>query len=136
MNPDPSNHILLFDGVCNLCNGLVQFVIGRDPESKFSFASLQSETGSKLLHKYGLPTDDMDTFVYIRNGIAYKKSTAGLFTLKDLGGVWSIAFMLVFIPTLIRDFFYDLLATHRHGIFGKKNTCMIPSSETKDRFLD
>ena len=136
LNPDPSNNILLFDGVCNLCNGLVQFVIRRDPDSRFSFASLQSEKGRQLLTKYGLPTDDPDTFVYISNGQAYTKSTAGVFTLKDLGGAWGITFPLILVPKKLRDFFYDLLATHRYRIFGKTDACMTPTPEIKSRFLD
>ena len=135
LNPDPSNNILLFDGVCNLCNGLVHFVIKRDPDSRFSFASLQSETGRNLLIKYNLPEDDWDTFVFIRNGKAYTQSTAGLFTLKELGGFWQSAFPLILIPKAVRNFFYDLIAACRYRVFGKKDACMTPSPQIKSRFL-
>ncbi len=136
LNPDPSSNIILFDGVCNLCNGLVQFMIQRDPGSRFSYASLQSERGRQLLNKYGLPEDDLDTFVYIRNGKAYTKSAAVLFTMKELGGFWYVLFPLILVPKMIRDFCYDLLATYRYKIFGKKDNCMIPTPEIKSRFLD
>ena len=136
LHPDPSNKILLFDGFCNLCNGLVQFMIKRDPASRFSFASLQSKTGRELLNKYDLPENDLDTFVYIRNGKAYTKSTAGLFTLKELGGFWQSVFPLILVPKTIRDFCYDLVATRRYRIFGKKDACMTPTPEIKSRFLE
>ena len=128
--------IMIFDGDCAFCSKAVQFIIKRDPNSKFSFASLQSQTGRELLTKYDLPEDDLNTFVYIRDGKAYTKSTAGLLILKELGGGWGVISTFIIVPKALRDFFYDLLATSRYKIFGKQDTCMIPSPQIKNRFLE
>lgn len=126
---------ILFDGVCNLCNSLVQFVIRHDAAGRFQFASLQSDSGQALLGQYGLRTRDFDTFVYIRNGTAYTKSTAGLLLLRDLGGGWRLIYPLVFVPPLIRDAVYNLIARNRYRLFGRQDACMIPTPELKSRFL-
>ena len=127
--------ILLFDGVCNLCNGLVQFTIKRDPEAHFKFASLQSEAGRAILREFGLPQDDLDTFVYVRGDEAFTKSDAGLETLGDLGRGWRLLYAFILVPRFIRNFFYDLVARSRYSIFGKQTECMIPTPELKSRFL-
>lgn len=131
-----TTQIILFDGVCNLCNGFVQFIIKRDPEAKFKFASIQSESGQSLLNKLGLPTNDFDSFVYIKGDTYFLKSSAGLNVLKDLGGVWQLFNVFVIIPIFIRDFFYNFIAKTRYKIFGKRDTCMIPTPEIKQRFLE
>src|SRR5215207_4802716 len=97
-------HILLFDGVCNLCNSIVQFTIKRDPNGKFKFASLQSESGQTLLIKFGLAADDFDSFVFINGDKYFLKSSAGLYVLKELGGIWKLFFVFIIIPRPIRDF--------------------------------
>ena len=129
------DRLLLFDGVCNLCNALVQFTIKRDPDAKFKFASLQSDIGQKILEECGLPLDDIDTFLYIDHGKAYLRSDAGLHTCKDIGGIWKVFSAFIIVPRPIRDFIYDLLAKYRYRIFGRKNACMIPTPELKSRFL-
>jgi predicted DCC family thiol-disulfide oxidoreductase YuxK len=129
-------HILLFDGVCNLCNGIVQFTIKRDPEAKFKFASLQSESGQLLLRQFGLPIDDFDSFVYINGDKCFLKSSAGLHVLKELGGIWKIFYVFIIIPKFIRDFFYNIIAGTRYKIFGRKNTCMVPATGIRERFLE
>ena len=126
---------ILFDGVCNLCNGLVQFVIRRDPAGRFQFAALQSESGQALLKQHGLRTRDFDTFVYIRNGIAHTQSTAGLLVMLDLGGGWKLLYPLMFVPRFIRDAVYRVIAQNRYRVFGKQESCMIPTPELKSRFL-
>jgi predicted DCC family thiol-disulfide oxidoreductase YuxK len=128
-------HILLFDGVCNLCNSIVQFTIKRDPKEKFKFASLQSESGQALLKKFGLPTDDFDSFVFIKGDKYFLKSSAGLHVLKELGGVWKLFYVFIIFPRPLRDFVYNIIAKTRYKIFGKRDTCMVPTSRLNQRFL-
>ena len=94
-------HILLFDGVCNLCNGIVQFTIKRDKEAKFKFASLQSSSGQLLLKQFNLPTDDFDSFVYINGNNYFLKSSAALHVLRELGGGWKLFYAFIIIPKFI-----------------------------------
>ena len=129
------NKILLFDGDCNLCNVIVQFTIKNDPKGKFKFASLQSESGQELLKKNGLPRGDFDSFVFIKGDNCFQKSTAGLNVLKELGGLWQIFYIFIIIPRPIRDFIYKIIAKSRYRIFGRKDTCMIPTEDLKTRFL-
>lgn len=126
---------LLFDGVCNLCNGLVQFVIRHDRAERFRFASLQSVSGQALLRQHGLRTHDFDTFVYIRDGAAYTQSTAGLLVMRDLGRGWQLLYGLVIIPRFVRDVVYRFIARNRYRFFGKQEACMLPTPELKSRFL-
>jgi predicted DCC family thiol-disulfide oxidoreductase YuxK len=128
--------ILLFDGVCNLCNRTVQFVIKRDAKAKFLFASLQSDYGQTLLKRFGLPQDDFDSFVLISGDKFYLRSTAGLHVLKELGGGWKLLYALIIFPRPLRDFIYNLVARTRYKTFGKRDSCMIPTPEQKERFLD
>lgn len=131
-----NQHILLFDGVCNLCNRIVKFTIKRDPKGKFKFASLQSASGKALLKQFNLPLNNFDSFVYITNNKYYRKSSAGLHVLKDLGGIWKLFYVFMIIPKPIRDFLYNLIAKTRYKIFGKRDTCMIPTPDIKKRFLE
>ena len=127
--------ILLFDGVCNLCNGFVQFIIKRDKNAKFKFASLQSEIGQEYLKQHHLETEVFESFVYLKNDKFYQKSTAALTLFKDLGGAWVLMYVLMIFPRFIRDFFYNLIARNRYKMFGKRESCMLPSPELKNRFL-
>ena len=128
--------VLLFDGVCNLCNGVVQFVIQRDPNARFKFSSLQSNTGQELLKKFKLPTTDFESFVLVEGDRYYKKSTAALRLLKKLGRGWQLLYMFIIIPSPIRDFFYSLVANNRYKIFGRTDECWIPTPDLRARFLD
>jgi predicted DCC family thiol-disulfide oxidoreductase YuxK len=130
-----SNHILLFDGVCNLCNKLVIFIIKRDSRGKIRFAALQSESGKEILKAHNPPDKDIDSVVYITDHTIFLKSSAVLHLLKDIGKGWNLFFGLIIIPPFIRDFFYDLIARTRYRIFGKKSACMIPSPDIENRFL-
>ena len=127
--------VLLFDGVCNLCNGLVQFVIKRDPAGQFRFAALQSEVGQKLMKALRVPVRDLETLVLIKDGKALIKSAAALTLLRELGGFWSWFYALRVIPVPVRDWVYDLIARSRYSLFGKRKTCMIPTKDMKRRFL-
>ncbi len=132
MIPD---RVILFDGVCNLCNGLVQFIIDRDTDNIFSFGSLQSDGGQAILKSKNLPLDDFDSFVFVRDNKVYVKSTGALEVLKDLGGMWKLLYAFIVIPRPIRDFIYGLIAKHRYSFFGKQESCMLPTLELQSRFL-
>jgi predicted DCC family thiol-disulfide oxidoreductase YuxK len=127
--------IILFDGICNLCNGLVLFIIKRDKDGRFKFASLQSDFGQRSLKQFGLVETGFESLVLIRGDKYYLKSTGVLKMLKELGGIWKAFYIFIVIPHPVRDFFYDMVAKSRYKIFGKRNTCMIPTPELKERFL-
>ncbi|PSA94605.1 hypothetical protein C6370_06155 [Bacillus atrophaeus] len=129
------NRVLLFDGVCNLCNGAVQFIIKRDPNGLISFSSLQSETGQQLLKLNGLPTEHFDSFVFIEDGKVYTKSTAAIKVFRHLRGAWRFSVVLLAVPRPVRNMVYSLIAKNRYKWFGKKNECMLPSPAIKKRFL-
>lgn len=131
-----TGHIILFDGICNLCNGSVQFVIRQDKKKLFKFASLQSETGQSLLRQRDFDTKSMDSFVLISEGKYYTQSTAALKVLKLLGGRWSILYLFIFIPAFIRNAVYNFIARNRYRWFGKRDSCMMPDEKLKERFLD
>jgi predicted DCC family thiol-disulfide oxidoreductase YuxK len=129
-------HIILFDGVCNFCNASINFIIDRDSRNQFSFASLQSEIGRKLLQQYQVPdTNSLDSVVLIKNGKIFKKSAAALEIVKDLNGLWPILSVFKLLPTFILDTFYDLLAKNRYKLFGKSETCRIPTPQLRQKFL-
>lgn len=127
--------ILLFDGVCNLCDGFVQFIMKRDQSAKFRFAPLQSAAGQQLLEHFQLDSDEIDSVVLIDAGKSYIKSTAALRAGKCLGGLWRLPYVLVFIPAFIRNGVYDFIARNRYKWFGEKDACMIPTPEVRSRFL-
>jgi len=132
---DNTSYILLFDGVCNLCTGIVKFIIKNDKKEVFRFAALQSQSGQALLKKLNLPATDFDTFVLIIGDQYYTKSTAVLHVLKALGGLWEVLYVYIVFPESMRDFIYDIVARTRYRVFGKKETCLVPSPEINDRFL-
>ncbi len=134
MNPEPK--IILFDGVCNLCNRTVQFVLKHDKKAIFKFALLQSKAAQRLLENSDLSKPGMDSILYIRGNQVIRKSTAVLYILRDLRGLWKLAFGFMILPAFIRDFIYDIVAKNRYRVFGKRDSCMIPTPELKNRFLD
>ena len=119
-----NENILMFDGFCNLCRRLVNFIIERDKKAKFSFVSLQSASGQSLLKKFGLPTDDFDSVVYIRSDKYFLKSSAILHILKEMGGIWKLFFIFIIVPNFIRDFIYKIIAKTRYKIFGRHDSCI------------
>ena len=127
---------VLFDGVCNLCNGTVQFIIKRDPGAKFRFASLQSEFGKSQLIRFKFDPDALHSIIVIDEGRAFERSDAALRIVKHLDGPWKIFMAFKILPKFIRDAFYDLVAANRYRIFGKEDSCMIPSEGVKERFLE
>jgi len=128
--------VILFDGECNLCNGSVQFVIRNDKKKLFQFASLQSEGGKALLEKYGLNSNDLNSFILIQNDKAYFQSTAALNVASQLSGVVKLLAGFKIVPPFIRDAVYKFIAKNRYKWFGQRDACMIPTPELKSRFLN
>lgn len=131
-----TEHIILFDGVCKLCHFSVRFVIRHDKTEKFHFAQLQSKTGKHLLQKAGLSDDYNSGLVYTNGKDFFLDSTAVLKILKGLDGIWKLLYVFIFIPKKIRDGLYHFIARTRYRIFGKHQSCPIPSKESAHRFLD
>jgi predicted DCC family thiol-disulfide oxidoreductase YuxK len=127
--------IVLFDGVCNYCNGRVNFVIKRDKKDRFRFAALQSDAGKAMLKKYNVPAVDLSSFVLIEDGKYYLRSTAALRLLKKLGGIYSLMYAFMIVPRFLRDRVYNYVARNRYRWFGKMESCMVPTEEVRGRFL-
>jgi predicted DCC family thiol-disulfide oxidoreductase YuxK len=127
--------IVLFDGVCNFCNGSVNFVIERDKENYFKFAPLQSETGQRLLDAHGIDKIKTDSVILIEGERVFTHSTAALKIARRLDGAWSLFYAFIIVPKPIRDFFYKLFAKYRYKLFGKQEACMMPTPEIRQRFL-
>ena len=129
--------IILFDGVCNLCNTSVQYVIKHDKKDLFRFVALQSETGQRILKHIGISTNNIDSIVLYEPGIAYYyKSNAALEIAKNLGGIFTYGTIFKIIPTSLRDSIYDYVAKNRYKWYGKQDNCMIPTKELKAKFLE
>ncbi len=129
--------IILFDGICNLCNSAVRFVIKRDKNDEFRFATLQGEIGQQLINARNIDTSKDDSIILIEPGVAYYvKSTAALKIGRSLSSFWKIANVLNLIPRQLRDIVYDLVAKYRYHWFGQKEECMVPASALKAKFLD
>ena len=132
-----SDHpVILFDGVCNLCNGFVQFVIAHDPSARFHFASLQSDAAAALLN--GRPTNRPipDSIVLVEDGRLFTESSAALRIARALGLPWSLTYALIAVPKPLRDAVYAWVARNRYRWFGKRDVCMMPTPELRGRFLD
>lgn len=127
--------VILFDGICNFCDSSVNFIIKRDRAGYFKFAPLQSAVAEKLLAENGIDKAETDSIVLIENQNAYTYSTAALRIARKLGGIWSLPYVFIVLPKFIRDFFYKLFAKYRYKMFGKKDECMIPTPEIRERFL-
>ena len=135
------NPIVLYDGVCGLCNQLVQFLLKRDKHDQLRYASLQSDFASKILVRHGLNPKDLDTVCVVINyqesdERVLTKSTAILNVVKNLGGIWKVAALGKIIPRPIRDLLYELVARNRYRMFGKYETCMLPEPRHRAKFLD
>lgn len=134
---EENKKIILFDGVCNLCNSSVQFVIKRDKKDLFRYAALQSEVGQQLVAERHIDTRQVDSIILIEPGVAYyTKSDAALEIAKDLGGFWKLSSIFMWIPRAIRNAVYDFVARNRYKWFGRKEACMIPTPELRAKFLE
>jgi predicted DCC family thiol-disulfide oxidoreductase YuxK len=126
--------IILFDGVCNLCNGAVQFVLSNDPNKAFKFASLQSEFAQDFLKNHQLPTQNFDTLILIENESVFIKSKA-VFKIAKYLPKYRWLNILRFLPVSISDFFYNIVSKNRLKWFGKRESCWLPTEDFKERFL-
>lgn len=130
-----NKNIVLFDGVCNLCNGAINFLIDHDKDNKLLFASLQSDFGQGVLKDYGMNTSDFDTFVFLKDGKMFTRSQGALEVMNVLGGVWSSLYMFRFVPSFLRDGVYKIVAKNRYRLFGQRDACRMPTPELKAKFL-
>ncbi|WP_372769019.1 thiol-disulfide oxidoreductase DCC family protein [Lutibacter sp.] len=127
--------IILFDGVCNLCNASVNFVIRHDKKGQFLFASFQSDAAKEILLQYNLKNLKIDTIILIEGNEVYYKSTAALLIAKHLEGRFKLLFGFIIVPKFLRDWIYSFISNHRYNWFGKRGSCMIPSLKLKNRFI-
>jgi len=133
--------VILYDGLCGLCNRGVRFVLKRDRKGVFRFASLQSSAGREILARHGIAPAALDTFYVVRDfGLAgervLSKSSAAIYTAARLGGIWKAAAVLRVLPPRVRDLLYDTVARHRYRLFGRYDTCPLPEARYRDRFID
>lgn len=134
---DPlSDSLLLFDGVCHLCHGGVQFIIKLDPHARIKFTSIQNSLGQQLYTQHGLDPAALPSLLYITPRGAFIASTAVIEIARTLGGLWSLAVVFKAIPRPLRDAAYTFIANRRYRWFGKHDTCLIPTPELKARFVD
>jgi predicted DCC family thiol-disulfide oxidoreductase YuxK len=127
--------IILFDGVCNLCNGSVVFIIKRDKKDVFRFAAIQSEEGQKLIEKYQIDTSKVDSILLLDGENYSAKSTAALKIARHLKGGYPLLYGFMILPAFFRNWVYDIIARNRYKWFGKKESCMIPTPELKEKFI-
>jgi predicted DCC family thiol-disulfide oxidoreductase YuxK len=128
--------LVLFDGVCNLCNSSIQFIIKHDKAAKFKFAPLQSPLAAERLSVLKLGNAPFSSIIYVENDEVYQKSTAALKIAKHLDGAWPLLYAFMIVPKFIRDRVYDFIAKNRYKWFGKTEACWLPTPELKARFLD
>ncbi len=127
--------IVLFDGVCNLCNSSVNFIIKHDKRDRFKFTALQEEPGKSILKKHGFDTSLTDSIILIDGNNSYVKSSAALNIARYLSGGWPLLYGFMIVPAFIRNWVYDYIAKNRYNWYGKRDSCMIPTSELKNKFL-
>ncbi len=130
-----NERIIFFDGVCNLCNSTVDFIIDRDTKRHFRYASLQSDAGQAMLRKHNLPTSEFGSFLYLDGDTLHTKSSGALRVAVKLGGIWTLMGVFLIVPPFIRNAVYDLVAKHRYRWFGKRETCRLPTPEERTLFL-
>ncbi len=128
--------VLLFDGVCNLCNGAVNFIIDHDPKGHFKFAALQSDFGQLKLEELGYDQEDFDSLVLLSDDKVFKKSTAALHIAKKLSGLYPLLYIFIIIPPFIRHAVYDVIAKNRYKWWGKRDSCRMPTPELQARFVE
>ena len=130
-----NSYIILFDGICNFCNYWVDFIIKRDKDKTLKFATLQSDAGKKIANQFSIVNKNIDSIIFIKGGNYFARSDAVLEIAKELKSFWKILYLLKVIPRHLRNFIYDLIAKYRYAIFGKRNSCRVPTSEEISRFI-
>jgi predicted DCC family thiol-disulfide oxidoreductase YuxK len=131
------NHpVILFDGVCNLCNAAVRFVIKRDKRNRFLFASLQSSFGQQQLSKERLNSVELQTIVLLKENKVFLQSDAALEIARHLSGIWPAFYLLKIFPRFIRDAVYNFISRNRYNFFGKTESCMIPDPKLRAKFIE
>jgi predicted DCC family thiol-disulfide oxidoreductase YuxK len=139
---DPQQHkwagyerVIVFDGVCNWCNVWVNFTLARNPHRKFKFGTLQSEPAQQILKELRLPAEVFETVLFLERGWVFTKSTAALKIVRHLSGLWPLLYVGIAIPRPLRDALYDYVARHRYRWMGKAETCRVPTSAERSRFV-
>ncbi len=127
--------IVIFDGVCNFCDRSVRFLMNRDPGGRFRFASNQSEAGSALLRAHGIDPASVDSVYLVEGDRIWKKSAAALEITRRMPGLWKLLYGFVIVPRPIRDWVYDLIARNRYRMFGRSESCRLPTEAERSRFL-
>ena len=130
-----NSYIILFDGICNFCNYWVDFIIKRDKDKTLKFATLQSDAGEKIANQFSMENKNIDSIIFIKGRNYFLRSDAVLEIAKELKSFWKILYLLKVIPRHLRNFIYDLIAKYRYAIFGKRNSCRVPTSEEISRFI-
>ncbi|HEU0013724.1 MAG TPA: thiol-disulfide oxidoreductase DCC family protein [Longimicrobium sp.] len=133
--PEAAGPIVLYDGVCGLCDRSVQLILRNDRRGRFRFAALQSDAGRALLEKFGLSPEALDSVVLVEGDQAWRRSRAALRIARRMDAPWPLLWPLTIVPRPVADFFYNLVAKNRYRIFGKLDACMIPPPEVRERFL-
>ena len=134
---DIRKDLILFDGVCNLCESSVRFVIKRDQGARFQFTSLQSDTSEKILLEHDYAGSSLASVLLLSQGSLYAKSRAALRIARNLDGAWPMFYYLFFwVPPVIADWIYDFIGGHRYQWFGMKDECLVPDPALRDRFID
>ncbi|NOQ92021.1 MAG: DUF393 domain-containing protein [Flavobacteriaceae bacterium] len=135
MTETKNKSIILFDGICNLCNSSVQFILKHDHKKQFLFASLQSDAAAKLLLQLNSKNNKLSSILLIEDNKIYKKSTAALRISRELNPLFNWFYIFIIIPTKLRDFAYDIIAKNRYKWFGKRGSCLIDNAKYKERFI-
>ena len=133
---DKTHHVIVFDGMCRFCNGAVLFIIKRDPQGLFVFTPMQSDVAQKLIGAHADAHFGHDTLRLIKNGVYYVRTDAALEIAKDLSGGWFLFRVFKIVPRAVRDQVYRVFARHRYSLFGKRESCMVPTPDIRSRFLD
>ena len=130
-----TDRVIFFDGVCKFCSFWVRFVIRRDPQAKFHFASLQSPAGRGAAQALGLPEDPPQSVILKEDGRYFTQSTASLTIMKELTGLWPLLYAFIVVPAPLRNLVYKVIAANRYRWFGKNDSCFVPTPELRSRFL-
>ncbi len=128
--------VVVFDGVCNLCNSSVNWIIDHDKRNQFLFSSLQSGYGKEVVRKFNIVGDYLNTFILVEDEKIYLRSTAALRVLKHIGGIYTLGYAFIIVPRFIRDGIYDIIARNRYRWFGRQESCRIPTPALKAKFLE